>query len=159
MAIIHDFHCAEHGAFEGSHAICPTLGCESERVTKIFTKPPGSLSASTKRFDQGIRRSAENMNISNWRSARAGESSKPPLDGTQVLWGNDVPRAMPGQSFASLSATAAQQAATPFTRPDGSKEMVPNNGMRQAATEIGITRRPLPQAERTVARTLSRVDG
>lgn len=159
MAIIHDFHCALHGQFEGSHPICPTLGCGSEAVTKVFTKPPGTLSASTRRFDQGIRRSAESMGISNWRSARPGEVSKPPADGTQVLWGNDVAKAMPGQTFASLSTVAARQAETPFTRPDGSKELLPNNGMRQAATEIGITKRPLPQAERTIARTGSRAEG
>jgi hypothetical protein len=146
--ILFDWRCAVHGDFEGSHAICPHLGCDSGQVTKIFLKAPGSRSDKTRRFDAGIRKSAESMGLSNFRSARAGEAAHGGDIGKQVLWGNEVQKAMPGTSFAQLSQQA--EAGSVFKKADGTVEKVPS-GMRLAA-QAGITQRPVPKAERTVAR-------
>lgn len=154
--ILHDWQCKDHGYFEGSHAICPAFGCMSEHVTKVFLKAVGTRSDMTKRTDAGLRKSAESFGLTNWRSARAGESSKPPMkgpNGEQVLWGNEVQKAMPGQSFAGLAQTAQQQGAQPFVTKTGQRLIAPNNGMRAAATEMGITSRNIPKAERTVAKS------
>ena len=145
-----DWRCPKHGTFERAHPICPGNGCDSADVVKVFLKPPGSRSDSTKRFDAGIRKSAEMMNLSNFRSAKAGESSKVPLQGAQVLWGNDVNKAMPN-GMGAMTQMAAKQANTVFKTTQGAVTL-PNNGMRQAATETGITKRPLPRAERTGVR-------
>jgi hypothetical protein len=144
--ILHDFKCAKHGVFESSHPICPHMGCASESVTKIFLKPVGTRSDNTRRFDAGIRKSAENMGLTNFRSSRQGEASHGGELGKKVLWGKDVAKEMPGQSFAGLAQQAS--AGAKFQKADGTTEVVPN-GMRLAA-QSGITQRTVPKAERTV---------
>jgi hypothetical protein len=88
MPIIHEWFCADHGAFEGSHGICPHFGCASREVIKEFRTPRGLKSHATKRFDAGIARTAEAYGQSNFRSAnREGDTSKVIADGP-VLWGD-----------------------------------------------------------------------
>jgi hypothetical protein len=146
--ILHDWQCAVHGQFEGSHPICPAMGCASEKVVKLFLKAPGIRSDFMKRHDAGIRKSADMMGISNFRSSHEGDASfggdvgKP---GERLLWGNDVNK-VAGKPFAALAQQAA--AGSNFTHKDGRVEHVPS-GMRQAGN-MGITARPLPKAERTV---------
>jgi hypothetical protein len=146
--ILHDWRCATHGQFEGSHPICPEMGCDSENVTKLFLKAPGIRSDFMKRHDAGIRKSAEMMGISNFRSARENEAAfggdvgKP---GERVLWGNEVNK-VAGRPFAALTQQA--EASNRFVLPTGKVDVVPS-GMRQAGNS-GITQRPLPQAERHV---------
>ena len=161
MAVIKEFRCALHGAFDGTHPICPEMGCLSENVEREFRTPVSIGSSGTQRFDRGMRRTAEMMNISDWKRAdRAGDSSfagrgtDAPL-GTQVLWGNEVAKhpEMGGRSFASLT----QAAATPLTAVAerlGDKAVrdpyiTRNNGMRATATTLGITQKVLPNAEIT----------
>lgn len=140
-----DWRCPKHGTFERSHPICPGNGCDSADVVKVFLKAPGARSDSTRRFDAGIRKSAEMMNLSNFRSAKAGESSKIPMQ-QQVLWGNEVNKALPN-GMGAMTQMAAKQANTVFKTTQGDVRL-PNNGMRQAANETKITSRPLPAAER-----------
>lgn len=147
--ILHDWHCRDHGNFEGSHPICPEMGCESEHVVKVYLKAPGIRSDFMKRHDAGIRKSADSMHLGNFRSARAGEAAyggdigKP---GERVLWGSDVNK-VSGKPFAALTQQA--EATSKFRKKDGSTEVVPN-GMRLAA-QAGITSRPIKPAERTVS--------
>ncbi len=111
--------------------------------------------------DRGLRRSADGLNISNWRTARAGESSfagrgvDAPL-GTQVLWGNEVSKhpEMGGRSFAQLTASAAtpldpNALNLPPEKARVDPHITHNNGMRTAATTLGVTRNVLPPAEFT----------
>ena len=161
MSVMKEWKCAAHGSFEGTHPICPTLGCLSDAVEREFRTAPSIRSGMTDRTDRGLRKTADMMRINNWRSARAGESSfagrgvDAPL-GTEVLWGNEVAKhpGMGGRSFAALT----QAAATPLD--PASLNMPPeraavdpyltkNNGMRAAATTLGVTRNVLPPAEVT----------
>ncbi len=149
MAIIKEFRCAKHGNFEGSHPICPALGCRSQKVERVFLTAPGIKSEFNSRHEQGIKKLAAAYGQSDFKSAKAGEASVKSAIGQKLLWGSDVKKEM-GMDMAQLTAQAAQ----PFVvqRQDGSVERVPH-GMRLAATELGITQRVLPPAgELTVSR-------
>lgn len=135
--IIKEFRCKKHGDFESSHPICPALGCRSQNVERVFLTPPGVKSEFVTRHERGVKKLAQAYGQTDFRTARAGESSKKQDLGQKLLWGNDVKRSL-GMDMSTLTAQAAQ----PFTvqHKDGTTETVPH-GMRQAATEMGITRR------------------
>lgn len=89
MGVIHEWFCADHGEFEGTHAICPCFGCDSSDVVKEHRTPIGMKSDSTKRFDAGIRETARSYGQSDFKSAtREGDSSKAHNQAAQVLWGD-----------------------------------------------------------------------
>lgn len=88
--MLNDYECPRHGTFEASHAICPCMGCDSEGVKKVFLKAPKVKSDSTKRFDAGMRQSAEMYNQSDWKTAREGESAKANNRAAELLWGDDA---------------------------------------------------------------------
>jgi hypothetical protein len=148
MAIMREWLCLEHGEFDGTHPICPGNGCDSAHVSQEFRTPVGIGRNSTKQFDQGLRRTAETYRIDNFKSAKAGETSfagRAEPGSPQVLWGDDSRKVL-GKSFAELS----QVAAKPFemtTRAGKHVKLEHNNGMRDAATNVGITRRRIPTAE------------
>lgn len=152
--IVKEWHCIEHGHFESSHPICPNFGCDSEHVSRAFLTAPAHLSSATRRHAEGIRRSADMMGLSNFRSARAGEAAYGgdvgKELGQELLWGNEVQAKM-GKSFTDLTGMAHQPFS--YTKADGSTEtMTRNNALVEAATEMGITRRAIPKAaELTVA--------
>jgi len=145
---VKEWECAEHGCFERSHPICPAMGCESENVKQVFLTPPMIASGKLKRFDAGIRKSADMMGINNFRSARPGEAAyggdEAKKRGLEMLWGDDVKRIL-GVDMGTLSAAAQQ----PLTV--GNQTLTRNNGMREAATELGITRRTIPRAGEVTA--------
>ncbi len=146
-----EWRCKDHGDFPGTHPICPTLGCQSKHVERVFLTPPKIGNTHHQRFDRGMRDSADRMGIGNFRDARPGESSfagRAAELGQEVLWGNDVKNKM-GMSFDQLSSRAA----APFTlnRADGSTAtLTENNALRQVARESGITMDRIPKAEITV---------
>lgn len=147
--VIKEWKCAKHGTFDGSHPICPALGCRSLKVERVFLTAPGVKSEFNTRHEQGIKKLAASYGQSDFRTARAGESSKKHDLGQKLLWGSDVQKNL-GMDMNALTARTAQ----PFTvqRKDGATETVPH-GMRLAATELGITQRVLPPAgELTVSR-------
>jgi hypothetical protein len=149
MAVIKEFVCIEHGEFESTHAICPGSGCDSRHVKQEFRTPVTIRSSTMKRFDAGIRRSSDMMGGKNFRTAKAGEASfggdVGKQNGMQVLWG-DESRKVLGQSFAQLSANAHKPLVVPKRDGSGNLVLEKNNAMREAATEMGITRRRLPLA-------------
>jgi hypothetical protein len=149
MAVLREWACLEHGPFEGSHAICPALGCDSRAVSQEFRTPVGIRSGLTKRTDAGIRKSVDMYGLGNVRSAREGEASyggdKGKELGMEVLWGNDVQKKM-GRSFAEMTGVAQRPLIVKKRDGSGTLRLDQNNAMRQAATELGITRRVVPQA-------------
>jgi hypothetical protein len=149
MAVMREWSCLEHGEFEGSHAICPAFGCDSRAVKQEFRTPVGIRSGLTKRTDAGIRKSVDMYRLGNVRSARDGEASyggdKGKELGMEVLWGNDVQRKM-GRSFAEMTGVAQQPLIVPKRDGSGVLRLDKNNAMREAATELGITRRVTPPA-------------
>jgi hypothetical protein len=150
--ILKEWCCIEHGEFEGSHGICPASGCNSKFVKQEFRTPVGIRTDYMKRFDAGIKKSADMYKIDNFKSAKAGETSfagRAPAGAPQVLWGNESQKVL-GKSFAELT----QVAAKPFAvkKRDGSEIVLTrNNAMREAATEANITSRRLPQAHEVTA--------
>ena len=156
-----EWRCAAHGSFDGTHPICPSMGCMSEHVEREFRTPVSISKGKYSRFDAGLRQTADRMGISNWRTARPGETAfagrgqDAPL-GTQVLWGNEVAKCpeMQGRTFAQLSSAAAQpltEIAARMAPEKAAKDpyIKSNNGMRAAATTLGLTGRVLPPAEIT----------
>jgi hypothetical protein len=156
MAVMKEWKCAAHGHFEGTHPICPALNCSSDRVERAFVTPVSISKGRYASFERGMRNTAERMGISDFRSARAGDVSfagrgqDAPL-GTEVLWGNEVARhpGMGGRTFANLTQQAAQPLTVAGVDPEVDPYLSINNGMRAAATTLGVTKRVLPPAELT----------
>lgn len=149
MSVIKEWQCKKHGNFEGSHPICPAMGCRSDKVDRVFLTPVGIKSEFLSRHEKGIKKLAASYGQSDFKSARAGETSVKSPVGQKLLWGNEVKKEL-GMDMNALTA----QASRPFTvtKGDGSTETVPH-GMRLAATELGLTQRVLPPAgELTVSR-------
>jgi hypothetical protein len=141
MAIIKEWRCLYHGDFESSHPICPADDCDSEYVDRVFLTAPGIRSKFMTEFDRGIRKSAEGLNLSNFRSAREGESAHGGNLGAGVLWGSDATRFLGADPVLAVKPFSAKL-------PDGRVWTDPG-GMRQAAQEVGITKSVRPKAELT----------
>jgi len=105
--VIFDFECAKHGIFEGSHPICPHMGCDSASVKKVFLKAPGFKSDFTKRADAGFKQSAEMYRQSDWKTSKEGDVTKANNRASELLWG-DAGAAMVGrQSVDEIAAPAS----------------------------------------------------
>lgn len=148
MSVIKEWNCVLHGEFDGSHPICPEMGCDSKAVVREFRTAPTIRSSTMKKFDAGIRRSSDMMKINNFRTAREGEAAyggdAGKASGLQVLWGSESNKVL-GRSFAELTAIAQKPLHVPKRDGSGTLSLTRNNAMREAATEAGITRRALPQ--------------
>lgn len=154
MSVIKEWKCAAHGGFEGTHPICPEMGCESADVQRDFRTPVGISKGQYSRFDRGLRKTADMMQISDWKTARPGESSfagrgaEAPL-GTEVLWGAKAVEQKMGVPFANQMTAAAQPLTVPGRDPASDPYVRVNSGMRAAANTLGLTRQVLPPAEVT----------
>lgn len=162
MAVLHDFECKKHGVFEGTHPICPALGCASTDVKMVFLKAPGIMSHGTKQFDRGIKQTATQMNLPNFRSTKGEEPAYGGDLAKKMLWGKEAVQAFNGAGSGNEGIANAAFAADQSTRQwvaEQNSHRLPSqklkpvaDGMRIAATETGITQRPLPPAERIYAR-------
>jgi hypothetical protein len=146
MATLKEWKCAEHGEFESTHPICPASLCASEKVTQEFRTPFTIGTRMVRAHEKGLRRSMDAMGISNLRTAREGEVSKPRYEspnGYELLGHTELAKKT-GASFTALMDSAA--------RPLGDMKPNQNSGMRQAATEAritGITERAIPPSSST----------
>jgi hypothetical protein len=147
-----EWNCLEHGEFVGTHPICPGNRCRSKFVTQEFRTPVGIGTDFRKRFDAGMRKSADMYQIDDFKSAKAGDTSfagRAAPGSPQVLWGDESKKAL-GHSFAELTAIAAKPLSV--KKRDGEVlTLTRNNAMREAATSIGITQRRLPKAHEVTA--------
>lgn len=145
MAVIHDYKCEKHGVFESSHPICPALGCDSAKVTMVFLKAPGTMSARTKQFDKGVRGTSEQYGLPNMRSAqRDGDTSFGGMSEGKVLWGNEAAKGFNGSLEGMLQASSQGIAESrQFAREHGVKDV--SSGMRTVATDMGITQQVMPK--------------
>lgn len=139
MAVLAEWECALHGVFECTHPCCPAFNCDSSQVKRVFVTPPHIGSQTLKRFDKGIKRSAEMYGISNFRTAREGEAAYGG-GGNGVLWGDQIQKTL-GVDMSALQAAAQR----PFKVPGRNEVLTNNNPMREVATELGITKRVLPK--------------
>lgn len=150
MAVMKEWRCKAHGDFPGTHPICPSMGCQSKNVERVFLTPPRIGNAQHKRFDAGMRNTADRMGITNWNDAREGETSFSGrgAPGTEVLWGSDIQK-VTGKPMQEMVNQA--QAPLSVQRSDGTVDtLTDNNALRQVARESGITMNRIPTAERTV---------
>jgi hypothetical protein len=132
MAVIKEWSCAKHGEFEGSHAICPFQPCDSAEVMQEFRTAPKIRSQMVSRHEQGLKRSAEIYGLSDFRTCREGEVSKPPHEseyGTNLMWGAES-REKLGPQFSPVLPDGGQRAQLGG---------LGNNGMAAAAEAVGIT--------------------
>lgn len=128
MPIFKEWNCAKHGQFVATHPICPAMGCRSQTVTRAFLTAPGVVSSATKRFDAGLKKTAQIYKMSDLKSARPGESQS--NGGEGVLWGTAAEKAL-GRPLHTGSPVFRQQLA------DG-RVWEDRGGMREAAADFGI---------------------
>lgn len=145
--MIKEWFCADHGVFEGSHPICPAMGCASSEVVREIRTAPAIKSDTTKRTDAGIRDLAQSYGQSDFKSAKDGESSKAASQADGVLWGSKA------QEFIGRPLT---QAHTPqkFLVKDGKgaqREWVDRGGIVTASNETKAIHNPLLTAQMRVA--------
>ena len=148
MAVLKEWRCADHGEFDSTHPICPYSGCDSSFVLRELRTAPTIGSRMVKQHHEGLKRSSDMMKINNFRTAREGEAAfggeAAKKAGMQVLWG-DESRKVLGHGFAELT-QIAQKPLTVHKRDGSAVTLTRNNGMADAATEAGITRRRVPKA-------------
>lgn len=103
---LYDWQCPIHGDFEGSHAICPEMGCLNEDIIKVYRKAPGIVTARTRRVDRTVRQLASEHGLSDLNN-RHGQAAARPAD--SMLWGNQsdtlLPAALRGQGLFSAAKT------------------------------------------------------
>lgn len=73
MAVLSDYRCFAHGIFEAWEAKCPH-GCGADFVEKVFLKPVGMVSDSTKHNDSTMKSLARDYNMTDIKSTREGEA-------------------------------------------------------------------------------------
>lgn len=73
MAVKNDYKCPTHGYFESTKAQCPMKGCQDE-VFIVFLQAPATISAKTKFTDKSTKQLAIEFDMSNIKTARAGEN-------------------------------------------------------------------------------------
>ena len=138
---LHDWFCADHGDFEGSHPICPAFGCESEDVIKVFRKAPGIISGNTRNTDRTFRSLSDSTGQTNFRTAYPGESAhvdaKP--EGIRSLWGADAARQYGGVDIPRLMtqpiAPGSDAATAVLERTRGAKLRSSLQGLRKELKE------------------------
>lgn len=145
--ILKEWFCSEHGDFEGTHAVCPAMGCESAEVIRVFRTAPAFKSDTTKRTDAGLRKTAEGLGLSNLHSAKEGEHARPRGQGDELLWGDKA------SNFIGRPLTEAHQAQSfDIKTPEGQQGRWVDRGGIVELANAGITKNVLPvAAERTVS--------
>jgi hypothetical protein len=97
--ILRDYHCTEHGYFEGWQDACPIKGCTGE-VSRVFLQAVGIKSDRTKAADKTIQGLADDFKMTDIKSTREGDSQagyytrnnsaaepEEPRPGSAALWG------------------------------------------------------------------------
>jgi hypothetical protein len=145
--ILKEWKCSIHGSFEGSHPICPSLGCESDDVQREFRTPVSIKSEITKYTDAGLQKTADVYGLSDMRNTDGSSvRSNVPIE-NQAVWGDSH-----GVQFESMM----QKAQAPIViKTKAGKELVAHNsGMVATSQATGnFGGRVVPPAEITVARS------
>jgi hypothetical protein len=70
--VLKDYHCTNHGYFEGWEEKCPIKGC-SGAVSVVFLQPVSLKSDKTKRSDKTLEGLAQQFDMTDIKSTREGE--------------------------------------------------------------------------------------
>ena len=70
--VLKDYHCTEHGYFEGWEDRCPMKGCHGD-VSVVFLRPVAIKSERTKRSDAALEGMAKEFQMTDIKSTREGE--------------------------------------------------------------------------------------
>lgn len=73
MAVLHDYHCTEHGIFEAWEAKCPMKHCKGD-ISKAFLQPVSLKSDRTKNTDKTVNQLAMDFNMTDIKSTREGDN-------------------------------------------------------------------------------------
>ena len=71
--VLKDYHCTEHGYFEGWEDRCPMKGCHGD-VSVVFLRPVAIKSERTKRSDAALEGMAKEFQMTDIKSTREGEN-------------------------------------------------------------------------------------
>jgi hypothetical protein len=70
--ILKDYHCTEHGYFEGWEERCPIKGCHGA-VSVVFLQPVSLKSDRTKKADKTLKGLAQDFGMTDIKSTKEGE--------------------------------------------------------------------------------------
>lgn len=140
--IIKEWKCTSHGPFEGTHPICPAMGCESSDVVREFRTPPSFNSGLAKATDASLNNISQSYGLSDM-SNKNGKSVKENAMASNphaAIWGRDAL----GSQFESM----IQQGQAPVSvqTKDGRTLTAENNGFKAACETAGLNKRSLPPA-------------
>lgn len=141
--VIKEWFCADHGEFEGSHPICPHLGCDSHDVIREMRTAPAVHSGVARRTDAGLRKSSEMYGM-DLKSAKEGETSKANNRAAEMIWGLETAQK-------KLGAPLMHNPATYMVKEDSgeTKTWVDRGGMQTLVSEAGMPKNVVPKAEIT----------
>lgn len=70
--VLKDYHCSEHGYFEGWEEKCPIKGCQGA-VSVVFLQPVSIKSERTKKADKTLKGLAQDFGMTDIKSTKEGE--------------------------------------------------------------------------------------
>ena len=70
--VLKDYHCTEHGYFEGWEERCPIKGCHGA-VSVVFLQPVSLKSDRTKKADKTLKGLAQDFGMTDIKSTKEGE--------------------------------------------------------------------------------------
>lgn len=70
--VLKDYHCSEHGYFEGWEERCPIKGCQGA-VSVVFLQPVSIKSDRTKKADKTLKGLAQDFGMTDIKSTKEGE--------------------------------------------------------------------------------------
>lgn len=70
--VLKDYHCSEHGYFEGWEEKCPIKGCQGA-VSVVFLQPVSIKSDRTKKADKTLKGLAQDFGMTDIKSTKEGE--------------------------------------------------------------------------------------
>jgi hypothetical protein len=84
MAVVKEWRCLAHGAFDSSQGVCPS-GCST--VIREFRTAPGTRSAGTKASDAALERLADKYGLSDMSNRRGSVGDREKKNDFAPVWG------------------------------------------------------------------------
>jgi len=111
MAVLKDYKCEKHGFFEARSAKCPMKDCHAE-IMVVFLQAPATKSDRTKMGDQALQGLADQFQMTDIKSTRAGENQ-----GAVMSRKNKYTKKQYAEAEAHLANKMKQQGLKPEPRP------------------------------------------
>lgn len=144
--ILKEWKCPLHGTFESSDPICPSMGCESEGIERVFLTPPKIRHSSTTFTDQSFKDLATAYKLPDINN-KDGQPAKNAAD--DCKWGMDAIGGVDNWKAATANGNQIEQ----FQTASGKMVAVDNMGMRVACQQSKLDQKVLPAAKTTITAT------